>query len=69
MQEESGLAAIQRKQIEVAVSEWLLTDDHYMRQSILERMRHQISHADPSFDVNKLSDWAREELTEMGLLQ
>jgi hypothetical protein len=69
MLEESGIAAIQRQQIEIAVGELLLTDDFYIRQTILERLRHQIAHADPSFDINKLSEFAREELTENDLLR
>ena len=69
MGEESGLAAIQRQQIEVAIGELLLTDDFYIRQTILERLRHQISHADSSLDITKLSELAREELTENGLLR
>ena len=69
MQSESALATIQRQQIEIALSELLLTDDHYIRQTIIERLRHQIAHADPSFDVHKLSDWAQEELEEIGLIQ
>jgi 3-methyladenine DNA glycosylase AlkC len=69
MQGESALATIQRQQIEIALSELLLTDDHYIRQTIIERLRHQITHADPSFDVHKLSDWAQEELEEVGLIQ
>jgi hypothetical protein len=69
MLEESGIAAIQRQQIEIAIGELLLTDDFYIRQTILERLRHQIAHADPSFDINKLSELAREELTENDLLR
>ncbi len=69
MLEESGLAAIQRQQIEIAAGELLLTDDHYIRQTIIERLRHQIAHADPSFNIYKLSAWVREELEEVGLLQ
>ncbi|HLH63506.1 MAG TPA: hypothetical protein VKV20_17630 [Ktedonobacteraceae bacterium] len=65
---ESVLAAMQRRQIEIAVGELLLTSDHYMRLEILERLRHLISHADPSMDLNQLSEVAREELQEHDLL-
>ncbi len=66
---ESGLAAIQRQQIEVTLGEYWLTDDHYIRQGIVERLRHLISHADPSLDKAQLSEAALEELQELGLLE
>jgi hypothetical protein len=65
---ESALAAIQRQQIEIAVGELLLTSDYYMRTSIAERMRHLISHADPTLDISEFSEAAREELLELNLL-
>lgn len=65
---ESALAAIQRRQIEITVGELLLTSDFYMRQEITERLRHLISHADPSMDLTQLSEAAREELQELHLL-
>jgi len=65
---ESALAALQRQQIEIAVGELLLTSDHYMRLSIIERIRHLIAHADPTLDSNKLSESAQEELREVDLL-
>jgi hypothetical protein len=65
---ESLLAAIQRQQIEIAIGELLLASDHYMRTSTIERIRHLIAHADPTFDVTKLSEMAQEELVEIGLL-
>ncbi|MDQ6659849.1 MAG: hypothetical protein M3Z24_02655 [Chloroflexota bacterium] len=67
--EESALAAIQRQQIEITVGELWLTDDHYMRQEILERLHHLIAHADRSLDKTKLSEAAQEELQELNLLQ
>ncbi len=66
---ESMLAGIQRRQIEIAISELWLTDDHYIRQGIIERLRHLISHADPSMDLSQLSEAAREELQELDLLR
>ena len=65
---ESALAAIQRQQIEVAIGEFLLTSDYYMQESLKERIRHLIAHADPSLDVSRFSEMAREELQEMNLL-
>jgi len=65
---ESAIAAIQRQQIEIAVGELLLTSDFYMRQSIAERLRHLISHADPTLDINKFSEAAQEELRDLNLL-
>ena len=65
---ESTLAAIQRRQIEIAIGELWLTDDHFIRQGIIERLRHLISHADPSMDLSQLSEAAREELQELNLL-
>ncbi len=65
---ESLFATMQRKQIEVTIGELLLTDDHYMRQEIAERLRHLIAHADPSLDKTKLSEGAIEELQELHLL-
>ena len=66
---ESAIAAIQRQQIEIAIGELLLTSDYYMRQSTVERLRHLISHADPTLDINKFSEMAREELSELNLLR
>ncbi len=65
---ESTLAAMQRKQIELTIGELLLTDDFYIRQGIVERLRHLIAHADPSLDLSELSESAREELQELDLL-
>ncbi len=65
---ESLLAGIQRQQIEVAIGELLLSSDHYMQTSIIERLHHLIAHADRTLDVTKFSDMAREELIELGLL-
>ena len=65
---ESALAAIQRRQIEITIGELWLTDDHYIRQGILERLRHLISHADPSMDLTQLSEAAQEELQDLDLL-
>jgi hypothetical protein len=39
-----------------------------MRTSIAERMRHLISHADPTLDISEFSEAAREELQELNLL-
>ena len=64
---ESVLAAIQRRQIEITVGELLLTSDHYIRLGIAERLRHLISHADPSLDLEQLSEAAREELEQLGM--
>lgn len=66
--EESVLAAIQRQQIEIAIGELLLSSDHYMRTSIVERIHHLIAHADPTLDINKFSEMAREELAELHIL-
>ncbi|HEV2579765.1 MAG TPA: hypothetical protein VGT44_02840 [Ktedonobacteraceae bacterium] len=65
---ESGFAALQRRQIELTIGELLLTDDFYIRQGIVERLRHLIAHADPSLDVSLLSEGAQEELRELDLL-
>ncbi len=65
---ESTLAVMQRRQIEITIGELLLTSDHYMRLGIVERLRHLISHADPSLDLTQLSEIAQEELQELGLL-
>ncbi|HYL41915.1 MAG TPA: hypothetical protein VEU97_00900 [Ktedonobacteraceae bacterium] len=65
---ESVFAALQRRQIEITIGELLLTDDHYMRLEITERLRHLIAHADPSLDKSQLSEGAREELRELDLL-
>jgi hypothetical protein len=46
----------------------LLTSDHYIRLGIAERLRHLIAHADPSMDLTLLSESARDELDELGLL-
>ena len=64
---ESVFAAMQRKQIEVTIGELLLTDDHYMRLEIVERLRHLIAHADPTLDKTKFSEGAIEELRELHL--
>lgn len=65
---ESALAAIQRRQIEIAVGELLLTSDHFMRLSTIERLRHLIAHADPTLDISKFSEATLEELQELHLL-
>jgi hypothetical protein len=65
---ESALAAIQRRQIEITLGELWLTDDHYIRQGIVERLRHLISHADPTMDLTQLSEAAQEELQDLDLL-
>ncbi len=65
---ESALAALQRQQIEIAIGELLLTSDFYIRQSIVERIRHMISHADPTLDSTQFSEMTREELQELDLL-
>jgi len=65
---ESTLAVMQRRQIEITIGELLLTSDHYIRLGIVERLRHLISHADPSLDVTQLSEIAQEELQELDLL-
>ena len=65
---ESALAVMQRRQIEITIGELLLTSDHYIRLEIVERLRHLISHADPSLDVTQLSEIAQEELQELDLL-
>lgn len=65
---ESTLAVMQRRQIEITVGELLLTSDHYMRLGIVERLRHLISHADPTLDLTQLSEIAQEELQELDLL-
>ena len=65
---ESTLAQMQRRQIEITIGELLLTSDHYIRLGIVERLRHLISHADPSLDLTKLSEIAQEELQELDLL-
>jgi hypothetical protein len=65
---ESGLAVMQRRQIEITIGELLLTSDHYMRLEIAERLRHLIAHADPTLDKSQLSEVAREELEELDLL-
>ena len=65
---ESTLAGIQRRQIEIIISELWLTDDHYIRQGLIERLRHLISHADPSMDLSLLSEAACDELQELNLL-
>ena len=65
---ESTLAIMQRRQIEITIGELLLTSDHYIRLEIVERLRHLISHADPSLDLTQLSEVAQEELQELDLL-
>jgi len=65
---ESALAAIQRRQIEITLGELWITDDHYIRQGIVERLRHLISHADPTMDLTQLSEAAQEELQDLDLL-
>ncbi len=62
------MAALQRRQIEITVGELLLTDDHYIRQGIVERLHHLIAHADPTLDLSQLSEAAQEELRELDLL-
>ena len=65
---ESMLAGIQRQQIEIAVGELLLTDDHYIRYTIVERIRHLIAHADRTLDMQRFSEMAVEELQELQLI-
>ena len=65
---ESTLAVMQRRQIEITIGELLLTSDHYIRLGIVERLRHLISHADPSLDLTHLSEIAQEELQKLDLL-
>jgi hypothetical protein len=65
---ESAFAAIQRRQIEITVGELLLTDDYYIRLEIAERLRHLLAHADPSLDTALLSESARDELAELGIV-
>jgi hypothetical protein len=65
---ESTFATIQRRQIEITIGELLLTSDHYIRLGIAERLRHLIAHADPSMDLALLSESARDELAELGIL-
>ena len=65
---ESTLASMQRRQIEIIIGELWLTDDHYIRQGIIERLRHLISHADPGMDLAQLSEAARDELQDLDLL-
>ncbi len=65
---ETVLAAMQRRQIEITVGELLLTSDHYIRQEIVERLHHLVAHADPSLDLTQLSEAARDELVEHGIL-
>jgi len=65
---ESTLAVMQRQQIEITIGELLLTSDHYIRLGIVERLRHLISHADPSLDLMHLSEIAQEELQKLDLL-
>ena len=65
---ESTLAIMQRRQIEITIGELLLTSDHYIRLGIVERLRHLISHADPSLDLTHLSEIAQEELQKLDLL-
>ena len=65
---ESAFAAMQRRQIEITVGELLLTSDYYIRLEVAERLRHLLAHADPSLDLAQLSESAREELGELGIL-
>jgi len=65
---ESKLAMLQRQQIEATIGEFLLSSDHYMRMSTIERIRHLIAHADPTLDISQLSEMAKEELRELDLL-
>ena len=65
---ESAIAAMQRQQIEIAVGELLLSSDHYMRTSIIERLHHLIAHADRTIDVSQFSEATQEELAELHLL-
>jgi len=65
---ESTLAVMQRRQIEITIGELLLTSDHYIRLGIVERLRHLISHADPSLDLTQLSEVAQDELQALDLL-
>jgi hypothetical protein len=65
---ESAFAAIQRQQIEIAVGEFLLSSDYYMRTSIIERLHHLIAHADRTLDISQFSEMAQEELQNLNLL-
>lgn len=65
---ESALAGIQRQQIEITVGELLLTDDHYMRLEVIERLRHLIAHADRTLDIHRFSEMTQEELQDLNLL-
>jgi hypothetical protein len=65
---ESVFAAMQRRQIEIVVGEFLLTSDFYIRLEIAERLRHLVAHADPSLDLDQLSEAARDELQDLGIL-
>lgn len=65
---ESTFAVMQRRQIEITVGELLLTSDYYIRLEIAERLRHLVAHADPSMDLARLSESAREELAELGIV-
>ncbi|HEU5226508.1 MAG TPA: hypothetical protein VFU49_01770 [Ktedonobacteraceae bacterium] len=65
---ESALAAIQRRQIEIAVGEFLLASDHFTRLSTIERLRHLIAHADATLDITMFSEATIEELRELDLL-
>jgi uncharacterized protein YjiS (DUF1127 family) len=65
---ESAFAAIQRRQIEITVGELLLNSDYYMRLEIAERLRHLVAHADATLDLTQLSETAREELIDLGIL-
>jgi hypothetical protein len=66
--DESFLAAMQRQQIEITIGQLWLTDDFYMRQEIIERLRHLITHADPTLDKSRLSEGALDELRDLDLL-
>jgi len=66
--DESPFAAMQRQQIEVTIGQLWLTDDFYMRQEIIERLRHLLTHADPTLDKSLLSEGALDELRELDLL-
>lgn len=65
---ETTLAVMQRRQIEIAIGELLLTSDHYIRLGIVERLHHLIAHADPSMDLTQLSEVAQDELQELDML-
>ncbi|WP_376797308.1 hypothetical protein [Thermogemmatispora sp.] len=68
MAEESPLVALQRRQIEITFSQYVLARDPQMRQKQYERLRELIAHAGPDFDYSQL-DWATmDALRRLGLI-